>query len=152
MTRRVIRNFWGDFELASNVKPPQSKLHHGAVYWITGLSGSGKSTVALRLYQILQKENPGTVYLDGDRLREILGAATPDSYTPEERHLLAFTYAKLCKMLSEQKFTVICSTVSMLNDVREWNRKNINNYQEIYLKATEETLIARDQKNFIVEL
>ena len=50
-------------------------------------------------------------------------------------------------MLSSQGFNVICCTIAMFHSVRDWNRKNISNYKEIYLKVSPEVLIARDQKN-----
>ena len=49
-------------------------------------------------------------------------------------------------MLEEQGLYVICCTISMFDCVREWNRKNIRNYREIYVKVSMETLIKRDQK------
>lgn len=41
---------------------------------------------------------------------------------------------------------VVCCTISMFDCVREWNRENINNYREIYIKVSMDTLRNRDQK------
>ena len=41
---------------------------------------------------------------------------------------------------------VVCCTISMFHEVREWNRKYIESYSEIYVKVSMETLISRDQK------
>jgi adenylylsulfate kinase-like enzyme len=50
-------------------------------------------------------------------------------------------------MLTEQGIDVVIATISMFHEVREWNRKNIENYNEIYIKVPMEVLITRDQKN-----
>ncbi len=114
----------------------------GTVYWITGLSGAGKTTIGT---QLLKKLNNNTVFLDGDNLREIYGDDI--GYSLEDRKKMAMRNSRLCKMLSSQGFNVICCTIAMFHSVRDWNRKNISNYKEIYLKVSPEVLIARDQKN-----
>ena len=45
----------------------------GIVYWITGLSGSGKTTIGKLLYERMKKTYPNTVFLDGDALRKVFG-------------------------------------------------------------------------------
>ena len=114
----------------------------GTVYWITGLSGAGKTTIGT---QLLKKLNNNTVFLDGDNLREIYGDDI--GYSLEDRKKMAMRNSRLCKMLSSQGFNVICCTIAMFHSVRDWNRKNISNYKEIYLKVSPEVLINRDQKN-----
>lgn len=49
-------------------------------------------------------------------------------------------------MLHEQGMNVICCTISMFDSVREWNRRNIQNYKEIYVNVSVDTLQQRDQK------
>ena len=114
------------------------------VFWITGLSGAGKTTVSLLLKDHLIKRGVTPVLIDGDAVREILGGRF--GYSDEDRLYLAKCYGRLCKNLSEQNQTVICATISMFDSVREWNRKNIKNYFEIYLKTTPEILKERDPK------
>lgn len=46
----------------------------GTVYWITGLSGAGKTTIGRLFYEKLKRDFPNTVFLDGDILREVFGA------------------------------------------------------------------------------
>ncbi len=116
----------------------------GTVYWITGLSGAGKTTIGKLFYEKLRQVQPGTVFLDGDILREVFGADL--GYSEPERRKCAMRYARLCKMLQEQGMNVVCCTISMFHEVREWNRKYIESYKEIYIKASMETLISRDQK------
>ena len=116
----------------------------GKVYWITGLSGSGKTSIGSILFQELKKESNMVVFLDGDVMREYI--CSDLGYTLLERELCARRYSGLCKMLFLQGFTVICCTISMFHSVREWNRDNINNYIEVYVKASSDTLQERNQK------
>ena len=111
---------------------------------ICGKSGSGKTTLGKALYKKLITEKNNIIFLDGDDLRQIFCDGL--GYTYDERKICAFRYARLCAYLSMQNMDVICSTVSMFNDVRYWNRKNIIDYCEIYLKCNEETLVKRDYK------
>lgn len=114
------------------------------VYWITGLSGAGKTTIGKLFYTYLKAKQPATVFLDGDTLRQVFGDDL--KYTEEDRRKCAMRYARLCAMLAEQGLNVICCTISMFDSVREWNRKNICQYREIYVKVSMEVLRKRDQK------
>ncbi len=116
----------------------------GAVYWITGLSGAGKTTIGKLFYHKMKQECPNTVFLDGDIMREVFGADL--GYTESERRKCAMRYARLCNMLQKQGLNVICCTISMFESVREWNREHIENYREIYIKVSMDTLHKRDQK------
>jgi len=114
------------------------------VYWITGLSGAGKTTIARFLQNYFLNKNDSTIHLDGDILRKILGGNF--GYSNEERFQLAMTYSRLCEEISSQGINVICSTISMFDKCREWNRLNIENYIEIYIRVPKNILIKRDQK------
>lgn len=116
----------------------------GTVYWITGLSGAGKTTIGKLFYGRLKERYVNTVFFDGDALRKVFGDDL--GYTEEDRRKCAMRYSRLCAMLQEQGMNVICCTISMFDSIREWNRKNISNYREIYVKVSIGTLRARDQK------
>ena len=116
----------------------------GVVYWFTGLSGAGKTTIGKVFYQKLRQCKKNVVFLDGDILREVFGGG--HGHSLEERKELAMHYARLCHMLSSQGIDVVMATISMFHEVRRWNRENIVRYQEIYLKVPLEVLIERNQK------
>ena len=73
-------------------------------------------------------------------------------YTKEERRKCAMRYSRLCAMLQEQDMNVICCTISMFDSVREWNRKNIYNYKEIYVKVSMDTLKRGIRKDYTAVL
>jgi len=115
------------------------------LYFITGLSGAGKTTIGKALVAELNAHGQNNViFLDGDQTRWVFDGLF--GYSLEERKKLALSYPRLCKLLTDQGFTIVFSTISMFNEVREWNRKIIENYLEIYLKVPLEILKKRDQK------
>lgn len=116
----------------------------GTVFWITGLSGAGKTTIGKLLYEKIRKQCSNVVFFDGDTLRQVFGDDL--GYMKEDRRKCAMRYARLCALLAEQGMTVICCTISMFDSVREWNREHIQGYVEIYVKVSIETLKTRDQK------
>jgi adenylylsulfate kinase len=120
----------------------------GQVIWITGLSGAGKTTLAEELNLRLTKNNLSSIVLDGDILRKIfqVGSGKGQYYSRDARIDLGLKYGLLCKTLSNQGFLVIIATISMFDEVYIWNRKNIENYFEIYLKVPLSELYSRDNK------
>lgn len=116
----------------------------GLLYWITGLSGAGKTTIGNRLYYELKKSRENVVLLDGDILKNIVGDTL--GYTEEDRRKRAIKYAQICKMLTNQGIIVVCCTIAMFDEVREWNRKNNKGYVEVYLEVPVDVLLKRDQR------
>lgn len=126
----------------------KTKTNYGTVFWITGLSGAGKTTIGKALYKKLSLSK-SIVMLDGDELRQVFGDDL--GYEREDRQKSAFRNARLCALLSNQGIDVICCTISMFDNVRSWNRNNIKNYMEIYIKVNKSTLIQRNQKGLYSE-
>src|ERR1035437_4334164 len=113
--------------------PTRNSNLPGVVYWFTGLSSAGKTTIASLFHQRLRKLYYNVVFLDGDILREVFGQDL--GHTAEDRKKSALRNARLCKMLSYQGFHVVCATISLFEESFEFNRKEIPNYREIYLRV-----------------
>jgi len=121
-----------------------SKLS-GAVIWITGMSGVGKTTIAKRLVADLRADgHDNVIHLDGDELRAVLGATA--DFDTAQRQALAMTYARLCQMLAEQGQCVVISTISLFHAVQDWNRQNLAKYHEVFVTAPLAVLAGRDPK------
>jgi len=121
-----------------------AEINPGTVYWVTGLAGAGKTTIARLLYQHLREQGPNVAFLDGDILREVYGDDL--GHTAADRRQVAGRHARLCRMLARQGLDVVIATISMFDDVRQWNRDHIPNYCEVYLEVPMEELVRRDQK------
>lgn len=116
----------------------------GTVYFFTGLSGAGKTTIGGMFYRRLKERKPNVVLLDGDQLRPMFDVDT--GYSFEERKRGAYRNFRLCRLLADQGIDVILCSISMYRDVRAWNREHIDRYREIYIKVSRDTLFRRDQK------
>ena len=131
--------------------PPQVAHHAapdpGTVYWITGLPGAGKKTLAVALAARLRAEARQVVLLSGDGIREILDGRY--GYGLADRRAISHAYGRLCRGLAAQGHDIVFSTVSLLHDVQRWNRDHLANYIEIYLHADPETLARRLPKGLL---
>ena len=125
----------------------------GTVYFFTGLAGAGKTTIGGLFYRRLKEKSPDAILIDGDQSRLAAGHSTAegsvlleDRYTTEARKAGAFGSFQACKQYAEQGHDVVICSIAMYTEVRAWNRENIENYREIYIRVTRETLYRRDQK------
>lgn len=119
-------------------------MQTGHVYWITGLSGTGKTTVAEALRAELLKERRTVILVDGDEVREMMEM---EGFDRESRLKVAHFNARLCRFLAAQGVDVICATISLFHEVQRWNREHIANYHEILLEAPLDVLESRDRKD-----
>ena len=117
---------------------------NGYVVWMTGLSGSGKTTIALILEKKLKERNLKIERLDGDVVRESL---TRDlGFTAEDRRKNIERVTFVAKLLSRNGVGTICSFISPYQSVRDHVRENTTNFLEVYIDAPLDVVIDRDVK------
>jgi glutamine kinase len=121
-----------------------TKYTPGRVFWITGLSAAGKTSIGRALSSHLRASGCRVIFLDGDTLRAAVSSDL--GYSAENRRAAAMRNGMLCRMLAEQGFDVVCSTISLFHDVQRWNRENIARYHEIFVRVPLEELQRRDTK------
>ena len=121
------------------------KKNKGILFWITGLSGSGKTAIAEKIKSHISNKYGPTVIVSGDNLRKIYNFK---KFSRKDRLAYALIYSEFCKCVTDNKINVILSTVSLFHKVRKWNRSNINNYIEIYIQSDINKIIKQKRKFF----
>ncbi len=112
----------------------------GIAIWITGLSGSGKSTVA----DALKKAYPEFIILRMDEMRKVV---TPEpTYSDSEREIIYRSLVYLAKTLTELGHDVIIDATGNLRRWRELARQLISGYIEVYLRCPIELCIEREKQ------
>ncbi len=116
----------------------------GFVIWMTGLSGAGKTTIALELLRQLDGRNLKLERLDGDIVRQSLTADLGFSAEDRRKNIERVTF--VAKLLSRNGIGCICSFISPYQAVRDYVRQNTTNFLEVFVDAPLELVIERDVK------
>jgi adenylylsulfate kinase len=115
----------------------------GFVLWLTGLSGSGKSTIAEGLYQKLDAIGVGYERLDGDVLRGVF-PNTGFSKEARDEHIRRVGF--MASRLEHHGVVVIASFISPYREARQFVRNLCSNFVEVYVKASIDECTRRDVK------
>ena len=122
-------------------------LHQrGMMIWFTGLSGSGKSTIALGAERELHRRGILCRVLDGDNVR--MGISAGLRFTEEDRRENIRRIAEVGKLFVETGIVTLAAFVSPTNEFRQLARDIIGNddFREIYVSTPLETCERRDVK------
>lgn len=114
--------------------------------WFTGLSGSGKSTVAIALERALQERGLLCRVLDGDNIRS--GINNNLGFSAEDRVENIRRIAEVCKLFIDTGVITIAAFISPTNDLREMVSSIIgeDSFLEIYVNTPIEECERRDVK------
>ncbi|GAB4424063.1 MAG: adenylyl-sulfate kinase [Bacteroidia bacterium] len=116
------------------------------VLWLTGLSGSGKSTIAIALERLLHNAGYFSKLLDGDNIRAGLGNNL--GFSAEDRVENIRRIAEAARLFLDGGVICICSFVSPTRDIRDMARQIVGeaDFLEVYVNAPIEVCEARDVK------
>jgi bifunctional enzyme CysN/CysC len=122
--------------------------HKGAVIWLTGLSGSGKSTISHELERELFNVNMQTYILDGDNIRHGLNCNL--GFSPEDREENIRRVAEVARLMADAGLVVVTAFISPYRQdrrrAREIALEGGHDFIEIYVDAPVEVCEQRDTK------
>ncbi|HRV92940.1 MAG TPA: sulfate adenylyltransferase subunit CysN [Anaerolineae bacterium] len=120
--------------------------HKAAVLWFTGLSGSGKSTVAKKVEQFLFERGGRTMFLDGDNVRHGLNGDLGFSETDRQENIRRV--AEVARLGFEHGNIVLCSFISPFQADRDFARSLLpeGRFFEVFVKCDIEVCKRRDPK------
>ncbi len=117
----------------------------GVIFWITGLSGCGKSTIGNKIVKNINKKYGKTIIIHGDDIRNIYNLK---NYEFKSRLKLGKSNSDLCNLISSQGVNVIFTTVGLFHQLYKYNKSNLKKYLEIYIKSDMKLLLKKKKKNF----
>ncbi len=116
----------------------------GFTIWLTGLSGAGKTTIARILERELRGRGVPVERLDGDLVRQSLTRDLGFSREDRERNIERVTF--VAKLLTRHGVAVIAAFISPYRTMREYSRREIGSFIEVYVRCPLEECARRDVK------
>ena len=136
---------WHESGISKEDREKQNE-HKGVVIWLTGLSGSGKSTVAVELQAQLFEVGCQVFILDGDNIRH--GLNKDLGFSPEDREENIRRIGEVAKLFADAGIIVITSFISPYRKDRDINRELLpkGEFVEVYVEAPLDICEKRDPK------
>jgi adenylyl-sulfate kinase len=130
--------------LGGGAGTPPTRDSTGFTIWLTGLSGSGKTTVTAILERELRSRGLKVEVLDGDVVRTHLTKGL--GFSREDRDANVRRVGWVCEILSRNDVIAIAAVISPYRDVRDEIRRRIGRFVEVHMAAPVEVLAERDVK------
>ena len=136
---------WHESGISKEDREKQNE-HKGVVIWLTGLSGSGKSTVAVELQAQLFEAGCLEFILDGDNIRH--GLNKDLGFSPEDREENIRRIGEVAKLFADAGIIAITSFISPYRKDRDINRELLSKgeFIEVYVEAPLNICEERDPK------
>ena len=123
----------------------------GIVFWMYGLSGSGKSTIAAAVERKLHEAGRFVVILDGDNFRH--GLNSDLGFSDDDRQENVRRVAEVAKMFASQGVIVLVSVITPKVALRQQAREIVGDqFTEVFIKASYATCAERDPKGLYAKV
>lgn len=116
----------------------------GTTVWLTGLSGTGKSTISEILIERFHAARIPFEVLDGDVVRTHLSKGL--GFSREDRDINIRRIGWVCEVLNRHGVHVIVAAISPFRETRDEVRAQLPNFVEVFVTASLDALVARDPK------
>ena len=120
----------------------------GVLFWMTGLPGAGKTSIANKIINSIRKKFGNTILLNGNDIRKIFEL---NDYSLVGRKRIGMQYSKLFQKITDQNINVLFAGGVLIEKVRKNNKKNIDNYLEIYIKCNQKKIISKNFKKLYLK-
>lgn len=142
--------FWNTGKITAAQRALQNG-HPGCIVWLTGLSGSGKSTIAIELERELFNQGKHAYVLDGDNMRH--GLCSDLAFSPQDRKENIRRAGEVARLLADAGIICITAFISPYQADRELARRiaPVGKFVEVYLNAPLEICEKRDRKGLYLK-
>lgn len=132
--------------MSNELSRTNQERQSGLVVWLTGLSGSGKTTIAIEVEKRLLVQQLPVYRLDGDVLRQGLNADL--GFSPADRKENIRRAAEVARLFQDAGLIVLASFISPQRSMRAFARSLVPEgaFIEVFVRASLETCIQRDPK------
>ncbi len=148
MTKQIATNITWHEGTVTRQERQRNLGHKGATVWMTGLSGSGKSTIAVALEQVLMQQGKHAYVLDGDNVRHGLNKNL--GFSAEDRAENIRRIGEVAKLFTDSGLITITSFISPYRADRDLARalheESDLPFLEVYVEAPLDVAEARDPK------
>lgn len=145
VTENINNTYWHGHTV-NKFRRSIQKLQKPTVFWLTGLSGSGKSTIAGLVEESLYTRGNHTYLLDGDNVR--LGLNSDLGFCDSDRKENIRRIAEVSKLFCDSGLIVFCAFISPFESDRNAARQLVGegNFYEVFVDSTLKTCESRDPK------
>ena len=128
------------------MKKIKIKKNNGILFFITGLSGAGKTSTSLKIKKYIIKSFGPTVIIHSEKIRKIYNFK---GFNKNERISLGSQHINLLNLILKQKINVIYDAIALSDKLRTLKRKKIKKYVEIFIKSDVKKIIKFNKKKKI---